>query len=66
MTILVNGAEHSLDKSHNITSLLDSLQMGGHAVIVELNQTALFPREYSNTHLNDGDKVEIIAIAAGG
>lgn len=66
MTIQLNGKDHQLDTPANVESLLKSIGLGDKPVVVELNKTALFPREYSQRPLEDGDKVEIITIAAGG
>lgn len=66
MTIRLNGKEHPLNEAVNITDLLHSIGLEGKPVVVELNKKALFPREYSQTQLAEGDQIEIITIAAGG
>ena len=66
MTIQLNGKTHQLDASVSIRNLLESIGLGGKPVVVELNQKALFPREYQQTMLENDDRVEIITIAAGG
>lgn len=66
MNITVNGKEHQLSPPATVKTLLASIDLANKPVIVELNQKALFPREYPETMLGDGDKIEIITIAAGG
>ena len=66
MQISINGKEHTLVESINIEELLTSIGLGDKPVVVELNQQAIFPREYNAHILKDGDRVEIITIAAGG
>jgi len=66
MNIRLNGKDHSLETAVSIEQLLASIDLAGKPVVVELNQQALFPREYANSTLQDGDRVEIITIAAGG
>ena len=66
MTIKLNGQEHQLESSINVTAFLESIGLGNKPVVVELNKEALFPREYSEKMLTDGDLLEIITIAAGG
>ena len=66
MTIQLNGKDHNLDAPASVETLLTAIGLGGKPVVVELNQTALFPREYPGNMLANGDKVEIITIAAGG
>lgn len=66
MTIHLNGKKHSLDSSISIESLLASIGFANKPVVVELNKKALFPRDYAETMLEDGDNVEVITISAGG
>ena len=66
MTIKLNGKDHLLEDPVSITKLLESIGLGSKPVVVELNQKALFPREYQESVLSDGDHVEVITIAAGG
>lgn len=66
MTIQLNGKDHKLDAPASVETLLLSIGLGDKPVVVELNKTALFPREYSESQLEEGDQVEIITIAAGG
>ena len=66
MKIKLNGKDHTLEEALNIEQLLASIGLAGKPVVVELNQKALFPREYAGSVLEDGDRVEIITIAAGG
>jgi thiamine biosynthesis protein ThiS len=66
MKIKLNGKDHSLNETINVEALLASIGLAGKPVVVELNKQALFPREYVHSTLQDGDRVEIITIAAGG
>lgn len=66
MTIQLNGNNHNLATPMSVEDLLSSIGLGEKPVVVELNQHALFPREYAQTIVNDSDQVEIITIAAGG
>lgn len=66
MTITLNGKDHPVEGNPNVEQLLASIDLAGKPVVVELNQKALFPREYAGSSLQDGDRVEIITIAAGG
>lgn len=66
MTIKLNGKDHLLDTPLSVQSLLESIGLGDKPVVVELNQKALFPREYELSMLEDGATLEIITIAAGG
>ena len=66
MKIKLNGKDHALETALNVDELLASIGLAGKPVVVELNQKALFPREYADNTLQEGDRVEIITIAAGG
>jgi sulfur carrier protein len=66
MTIRLNGKDHPLDTSLSVQELLVSIGLGQKPLVVELNKKALFPREYEQSVLADGDQVEVITIAAGG
>lgn len=66
MNITLNGSNHPTAENCTVSDLLEALGFGSKPVVVELNKTALFPRDYATTTLNDNDQVEIITIAAGG
>lgn len=66
MTITLNGNPHELKGEMSILSLLASLGMDGRPVVVELNERAVFPRDYDRTLAGNGARIEIVALAAGG
>ena len=49
MNIKLNGKDHTLEKTLNVDELLAAINLAGKPVVVELNQKALFPREYADT-----------------
>jgi thiamine biosynthesis protein ThiS len=64
--ITLNGAPHALPAGSTVLTLLQGLGLADIPVLVEHNATALFPREFPDTSLAAGDRVEIIRIVAGG
>lgn len=66
MKLRINGQEHEASTQTTVRGILNLLGFGEKPVVVELNQQALFPREHESTVLQEGDKVEIIQITAGG
>lgn len=66
MNLTLNGKTQDVGDISDVSSLLTSLGFGEIPVLVELNGKALFPREYPDTTLEDGDKLEIIRVVAGG
>lgn len=66
MNIILNGQEHPLESACTIGELLQKIGLGGKPVVAELNHEALSPGEQKGTQLENGDRLEIITIAAGG
>lgn len=66
MTIKVNGQARPAPAGGSVSALVEELGFAGQPVLVERNGTALFPRDFASTILQDGDVVEIIRIVAGG
>ncbi len=66
MTITLNGTKRELEEGTSMTSLLESLELGGRPVVVEQNQKALLPKEIGESEVKDGDVIEIVQITAGG
>jgi thiamine biosynthesis protein ThiS len=66
MKIHLNGNPHPLEAEISLTELLDRLGFGGKPVLVELDEKAIFPRDYAQVRIRDGAKVELVTLAAGG
>ena len=65
ITLKINGEAREFETPLTLPQLLEKLGLGEKPVVVELNETALSPSEFEQS-LNDGDRLEIIVIAAGG
>ena len=65
-SITLNGAPHPLARPLALDSLLANLGLAGQPVVVELNQLAVFPRDYPRTLVEPGARIEIVTLAAGG
>ncbi len=67
MKILLNGKiTEEFASPLSVTELLERLGLSGQPVLVELDELALRPRDYPDTMIGDGAKLEIIRVAAGG
>jgi len=66
MKLQVNGEILELSHSQTIKDVLVCIGLDNKPVVVELNERAIFPRDYAETVVNDGDRLEIVTIAAGG
>lgn len=66
MTIHLNGSPHPLPAPVTLAELLASLGLNGRPVVIELDATAVLPRDYPTTLVSDGARVEVVTLAAGG
>jgi thiamine biosynthesis protein ThiS len=66
ITIRLNGQPRRIPDGSSVTALLASLGFAGQPALVELNGSALFPRDFDRTEFKEGDGVEVIRIVAGG
>lgn len=66
MEITINGTSRTIEAGSTVGSLLEHIGLAGKPVVVELNQRALFSREFSDTIIPDAAVIEIVTLAAGG
>ena len=66
MTLQLNGVSHEIESAMSVTDLLSSIGLEGKPVVVEINEEAVFPRDYPQLMVGDGDRVEVVMLAAGG
>lgn len=66
MKIQLNGSPHEIECAMAVSELLESLGFGGKPVVVELNEEAIFPRDYPGVRIAAGARIEIVTLAAGG
>lgn len=63
--ITINGQPHDT-AAHDIAALVFGLGFAIGTVLVEHNGTALRPAEWTERVLKDGDRIELLRLAAGG
>ena len=66
ITIMFNGVKEAICEGVSISRLMEILNESDIGVIVELNGRFVHAREYSNTLLHEGDRLEFIYAACGG
>jgi sulfur carrier protein len=66
MRLTLNGKSTDVPDATTVAGLLAELGFGERPVLVELNRHALFPREFADARVKEGDEIEIIELAAGG
>ena len=65
MIIRVNGKEESTE-TKSLVEYLESKNIDGKTIIIELNEQILKRDELSGVVLNDNDQIEIIRFVGGG
>jgi thiamine biosynthesis protein ThiS len=66
MKILINGETRQFEESKTITALVAELSLEPKMVLIEHNGTALHRSEWTACLLSEGDRIEILQVAAGG
>ena len=66
MKICLNGNSHEIDAPMTVLVLLKTLGFEDQPVVVELDEKAIFPRDFVSVLVSEGSKVEIVRLAAGG
>lgn len=66
MKLVINGEERVVPDVANLAALIDSLSMKADRVAVELNREIVQRGKWSDTLLQDGDKLEIVHFVGGG
>ena len=63
--VIINGQRRETDSMH-IAQLVAELGFAKGTVLVEHNGTALRPAEWDAASVSDGDRIELLRVAAGG
>lgn len=66
MTIIANGTSFELASETTLAAFVESRGLALERVFVERNGEALTPSEARETVLQDGDRLEIVRVVAGG
>jgi thiamine biosynthesis protein ThiS len=66
MNILINGETRQFEESKTITGLVADLGLEPKMVLIEHNGTALHRSEWNPCLISEGDRIEILQVAAGG
>ena len=66
MTIRLNGDAHEVADDATVAALLESLDIRGRRVAVELNRDILPKERYDGTRLSPGDVIEVVQFVGGG
>jgi thiamine biosynthesis protein ThiS len=64
--VTVNGAARSLPAGCTVARLLEILEVDPGRVAVERNGEVVPRRTYTEAHLSDGDRLEVVTFVGGG
>ena len=65
-TVIANGKATDVNIPSTVDEFLQELDLPPRSVVVELNGEALPPSSFNEKQLQDGDRLEIVRIVAGG
>jgi sulfur carrier protein len=66
MTILLNGEPRSVADERSISELVSELELIPATLLVEHNGRALHRSEWDSQIVNNGDRIELVRVVAGG
>lgn len=66
MQVWVNGETREVPEGITLSALLESLQVGGPGVAVEVNAEVVRRARHPEHQLRAGDRVEIVTFVGGG
>lgn len=66
MKVQINGEERELAEGLTLAALLEHLGMKADRVAVELNREIVRREAWAQTHLKDGDRLEVVQFVGGG
>jgi len=64
--VIVNGQAHSVANPQTIDGLVQELKLIPETLLIEHNGRALHRGEWQRRAVQDGDKIELIRVVAGG
>jgi len=66
MRVLINGEERELPGSVTLSELLEWLEFSSQRIAIELNKTVIRKKDWPETSVNDGDRIEVVHFVGGG
>jgi sulfur carrier protein len=66
MQITINGQSEDLDDEMSVAALLALRRLEPRRVAVEINEELVPRRDFGETAIRDGDRIEIVTFVGGG
>ena len=64
--VSVNGVLRDINDGASVRELLSVLDVVPRLVVVEINKKVVYPEHWNETHVADGDLIEIVSFVGGG
>jgi len=64
--VIVNGESREVPMGQSVASLLELLRLPSERVAVEVNKTIVRKRDWQNTAICNGSRIEIVEFVGGG
>jgi len=66
MNITCNGEQKAVDNDISLNDLVLSLELNPQSLVAEVNGKIIEQPQFSDTKLQDGDRIELIRFVGGG
>lgn len=66
MKIILNGQNRELTEAISLNRLIDQVSGENKRVIAEINGQIIKKDQWNDTHINDGDSIELVTFVGGG
>ena len=66
MTLWVNGERAEVNGLTTVAELANDYGLAPNSVLIEHNGVALYPRQWPDRKLAEGDRIEFVRVVAGG
>ena len=66
MKVLINGESKEISDKFNLSELLKHFSLPQERIAIELNKEVVRKKDWENTKIFDGDKLEVIHFVGGG
>ena len=66
MKLIINGKEREVRSSKTVTELVQELKINAPNIAVALNYQVIPKSQYPETHVKEGDQIEIVHAVGGG
>lgn len=66
MKVFINGEAREVSQAVDLDSLLELFSLPKQRIAIEVNEEVVRRKDWEQTKVNDGDKIEIVHFVGGG